>query len=223
MTRGKKTVLYVLGFVLLALVGISTSVVLQLVELGEPTTGPAIDTYPHPRSALVVIDVQEDFTGPDARWPYADGDRLVEEVNHLIVAAASRKMEVVYIRNEHTDPPWFIKLHGMNLAGDPLTAIDSRINRVNDRVFTKSRGDAFSNPDLERHLVHNQVDHVYLVGLDAAQCVTSTARGALNRGYAVSIVRDAVITASDEPIDVILEPLRTDGATIVDGSGIKGR
>lgn len=35
------------------------------------------------------------------------------------------------------------------------------------------------------------------MGLDAAYCVHNTARGALNRGYKVKIVKDAIITRID--------------------------
>jgi len=34
-----------------------------LLWLGAATSGPRIPAYPNPRTAVVVVDVQEDFTG----------------------------------------------------------------------------------------------------------------------------------------------------------------
>ena len=56
-------------------------------------------------------------------------------------------------------------------------------------------GDAFSNPQLGEWLAARKVGRLRLVGLDGCFCLQSTAHGALNRGYAVEIVEDAVLTS----------------------------
>ena len=222
MTKRTKILLGAGGGILGVLGLVAAWVLLQLIALGRPTEGPTIATYPQPRAALVIIDVQEDFTGPRARWPYADGDRLVNAANGLIDRATAAGLEVVYVQNRYDDPSLLLRLHDMNLPGQPGTELDARLKRANDHVFPKDRGDAFANPDLQAFLAGRQVDRLFLAGLDAAHCVSSTAQGALNRGYRVSVVRDAVITATGRPLDDILAPLVQAGAQVVDAASFPG-
>jgi len=65
---------------------------------------------------------------------------------------------------------------------------------INGNDFTKRISDSFSNPQLDAFLIRNRVDELYLVGLDASYCVHKTALGALNRGYKVTVVDDAVLS-----------------------------
>ncbi|MRR10465.1 cysteine hydrolase [bacterium] len=78
------------------------------------------------------------------------------------------------------------------MAGTPGAALDARLRRVSDDVFTKQRSDAFSNPELERFLSARRVDRLYLCGIDGAHCVLATARGGRNRGYKVTLLEDCV-------------------------------
>jgi len=71
------------------------------------------------------------------------------------------------------------------------------VNVVNNNDFAKNRTDAFSNRKMEQFLIDHQVDEIFLVGLDAAFCVYYTALGALQRGYRVTVVTDAVMTGRD--------------------------
>jgi nicotinamidase/pyrazinamidase len=91
--------------------------------------------------------------------------------------------------------------------------VDRRIVKINDNDFAKNRTDAFSNRDLERFLVEQQVEELYLTGVDAAFCVYYTALGALSRGYKVTVVRDAVATRSD--MNTLIERYKRKGIGIV--------
>ena len=64
-------------------------------------------------------------------------------------------------------------------------------------ILTKRKNDPFTNPDLDRILTENHVGTLMLVGLDAAQCVTSTVQAALNRAYEISVVESAVICKTE--------------------------
>jgi nicotinamidase-related amidase len=58
--------------------------------------------------------------------------------------------------------------------------------------FSKWKGDAFSNNDLNQFLIDNQVNELYLTGIDGLQCVYFTMQGAVNRGYRVYGIREAI-------------------------------
>jgi len=110
---------------------------------------------------------------------------------------------------------------GRTVEGQPGTELDSRIKVINQDDFTKKISDAFSNPGLEKFLISNQVDELYLTGLDAAYCVYYTALGARQRGYRVTIVRDAVMTRKN--MKDILKRYEKDGIAFTSSSELIGK
>jgi nicotinamidase-related amidase len=185
----------------------------------QPTVGPAIPAYPNPRAALLVIDIQEDYTGPAAREPYREGDRIVAFSNALIGEAARRGIDVVFIKNVIDAPVISLLAGGINAPGAPGTGMDRRLRRVAGvREFTKNRSDAFSNGALDGYLRERQVATLYLVGLDGAYCVNATALGALNRHYRVVMLPEGIATESRQPMGRLLERWVAAGATVRTGA-----
>jgi nicotinamidase-related amidase len=166
--------------------------------------GQRIGKYGHPQKALLVIDIQEDFTGATAKapFPYKDSERLVSVTNKVIAEAAKRNMLVVYVRQEFdgfcAKMVTRLLLGKVAVKGTPGAEIDKRIAIVSPHVFTKPEGNAFSNPKLEPFLEEHQVDELYLAGLDAAFCVDITANAGLERGYGVTIITDATVTRFED-------------------------
>lgn len=58
--------------------------------------------YLNLKKALLVIDVQEDYTGTTAKspFPYKNSEKLINNINKLIDEAKRRNMLVVYIKQE---------------------------------------------------------------------------------------------------------------------------
>ena len=79
----------------------------------------------------------------------------------------------------------------------------------------KRRNDAFRGTQLEQILAEHQIGNLVLVGLDAAGCVRSTALAALNRGYEISLIEEAVIAGKKEEKTEALEELNAMGVEIV--------
>jgi len=164
---------------------------------------------------VLVVDIQEDYTGPKAAKPYRDADRIITATNTLLARAEEKGLVVVYIENVIENPVFRLLAGGMNAPGAPGTAVDSRILRVpGARTFSKGRSDSFSNPELEAWLAQNQVEQLYLVGLDGAYCVNATARGALNRGYKVTLVTDGIATETSSTLEELSAKWRKAGATV---------
>ncbi len=217
MKRWKKILLWTLGT--LFLMGLVLFVL--IFQSMRPTTGPRIGSYPAPRTALLVIDIQEDFTGPLARKRYRDGDRIVAASNTLLAQAGKKGLVVVYIENVYDNAIMSAFTGGMNTPGAPGTEMDRRLTRVQGaRTFTKNRSDAFSNAELDAYLRGTQVDHVLIAGLDGAYCVNATARGALNRGYKVTLFPEAIATESSKSIDSLIQGWREAGAEVKPGTEI---
>jgi len=176
------------------------------------TTGKKILPYNKPRKALLVLDLQEGYGGTNPRQPATApaAGGLLDTVNCLIGMAAETGMEVVYIRQVFNNN-LFVRMHGGRRVEKVI--IDRRIVKINDNDFEKNRTDAFSSRDLERFLVERQVDELYLTGVDAAFCVYYTALGALNRGYKVTVIRDAVASRSD--MNTLIERYKRKGIGII--------
>lgn len=176
------------------------------------TRGRKIAAYPEPRKALVVLDIQEGYAGTNARPPVTRPPTggMLFIVNSLIDKAAESGMEVAYIRQVFSNN-LFVRLHGGRRQGRVI--IDRRIKKINENDFEKNRTDAFSSRQFEQYLVDNQVNELYLVGVDAAYCVYYTALGALNRGYKVTVVTDAV--QSRKKMADVLERYRRKGIAVI--------
>ncbi len=210
---------------------ISLAVVVAVILIGAiaiakkiytPTQGQKISKYANPRKALLVIDVQEDYTG-QGKQPvlFKDAQKQITTINMLIGNATKAGMEVVYVRQIFDNN--FVTRHfiGRTIEGQPGTELDSRIWMINQNDFTKRISDAFSNPQLEEYLVNNQVDELYLTGLDAAYCVYYTALGALNRGYKVTVVKDAIMTRKN--MSDILKRYEKKGILLTSSGEMLGR
>ena len=183
------------------------------------TKGRKISRYPNPRKALVVLDIQEGYSGTSARQPVTSppATGMLATVNRLIDTAAQTGMEVAYIRQVFSNN-LIVRLHGGRRAGKVI--VDRRIRVINGNDFEKNRTDAFSNRQFEQLLIDSQVDELYLVGVDAAYCVYYTALGALNRGYRVTVVKDAV--SSRKGMADILERYRRKGIAVTTSEQLTG-
>ncbi|MGH7934748.1 MAG: cysteine hydrolase family protein [Candidatus Binataceae bacterium] len=170
-------------------------------------------------AALLVLDLQVDFVEHDGRMPIAPDqiDQVLRTSNNAIEAAAAHHTVIAYIGNEYTrwDIPgnWF--RHNAALGGTPGAALDPRVKRLSAApYFPKRQGDAFSNPDLARFLRSHHIHRVVICGVYADACVTATARGALRRGLAVTVLADAVGAASDAARQSALAKIGRAGAQI---------
>lgn len=214
MRRLKKILLWIIGVVLLVFITLGVLIFVSM----QPTTGPRIASYKTPRTAVLIIDIQEDYTGPQAKKRYRDGDRIVAASNALLAQAQSKGAVVVYIENVF-DGPITILTGGINAAGSPGVEMDRRLTRIpGARTFTKNRSDAFSSQELDAFLRESQVDHVILMGLDGAYCVNATARGALNRGYKVTLFPQGIATESSKSLDELARGWREAGAEVKPGT-----
>jgi nicotinamidase/pyrazinamidase len=187
-----------------------------------PTRGKRISSYAHPTRALLVMDIQESSSSRNipkrplsAATPFG---RMIESVNQVIEGFDHYGLEVAYVRQVFSCN-LITRLHGGRiLAGRMEPRISRWVKIVNSNDFAKNRTDAFSNRQLEQFLVDHQVDEIFLVGLDAAFCVYYTALGALNRGYRVTVVSDAVMTGKN--MSRVLERYHSKGIAVLNSQEV---
>lgn len=169
--------------------------------------------------ALLVIDIQEECTGPTAKpeFSYSGVDEFIANTNAYIERAHKRGDLVVYIK--HIDfyalKKMFSKIFLRNgIKESPGVQIDSRVKMVSSHIICKSRDSGFSNDELNNLLQQNTIKKLELVGLDASYCVQATAFDGLDKGYDVCIFTDAVITDNFSRWEKLKDKLSDQGATL---------
>ena len=132
----------------------------------------------------------------------------------MIEDAQSKGFILIYIRSEVLNP--LINILNNSMArGSEGAELDKRLMVKEGHVLTKRKNDPFTNPELDRLLIENRVGKLTVVGLDAAHCVTSTVQAALNRGYGISVVDEAVIGETEVQKNEALDEFRKLGVEIV--------
>jgi nicotinamidase/pyrazinamidase len=172
------------------------------------------------RTALVVVDVQNDFADPAGNLAVPGGDEVLPVVNAEIVAAGAAGAFVAYTQDWHPpSTPHFAKdggpwpVHcvrgtwGADLHPDLIVAGE----RVRKGVGGEDGYSGFTmadpvtgethRTDLVRLLDAHDVEKVVVVGLATDYCVKATALDAVALGYTTTVVRDGVRAVDVEPGD----------------------
>jgi nicotinamidase-related amidase len=93
---------------------------------------------------------------------------------------------------EHLDPRLLGLVPPLADLAPPATVID------------KTRYSAFAEPQLLQHLRERGADGLIVTGSETDVCVLATVLGAVDLGYRVIVVRDAICSSSDEGHDALL-------------------
>jgi nicotinamidase-related amidase len=72
-------------------------------------------------------------------------------------------------------------------------------------VIDKTRYSAFAEPHLHAHLMERGTDGLIITGSETDVCVLATVMGAVDFGYRVIVVRDAVCSSSDDGHEAMLD------------------
>ncbi|GAA1560189.1 cysteine hydrolase [Kribbella lupini] len=154
------------------------------------------------RTAVLVIDMQNDFVEEGAPLEFPEGRRIVPAIQKVLTAARAREMPVVYAAHVHrpggADLGIHRELYPPVAAGEALVDGERGVEilpeltpRPGEPVIKKHRYNSFYATDLEIILRGLGVETVVLTGMTTECCVLGTARGALERGFRSVVVADA--------------------------------
>jgi nicotinamidase/pyrazinamidase len=174
------------------------------------------------RTALVVVDVQNDFASPSGSLYVRGAERAIVAVNREIGRARRFGALVVYTQDWHpAHTPHFAQDGGVwpvHCVGDSAgAAFHPLLNVVADAPIIRkgtSGEDGYSafsvrNPDsgerfstaLEQELRDHGVTRVAIVGLATDYCVVETGLDAVRLGFEATVVTDAVAAVDLEAGD----------------------
>ncbi|HET9344178.1 MAG TPA: isochorismatase family protein [Candidatus Limnocylindrales bacterium] len=174
---------------------------------------PAREQRYSPTTALVVVDVQNDFADPAGSLSVQGGTDIVPVVNQAIDAAKSAGALVVFTQDWHPETtPHFQKDGGIwpvHCLADswgaelhPDLHADSDAPRVRKGTNGEDGYSGFTMRDpvtgetkpteLEALLREKGVDHVVVCGLATDYCVNATALDAIRLGFDTYFLEDGV-------------------------------
>ena len=172
------------------------------------------------RTALIVVDVQNDFADPLGSLYVKGGEDVVQAVNAVMAEAREAGALVVYTQDWHPpSTPHFAQDGGAwpvhcvqdtwGAAFHPALHVDGDIVRKGTAGEDGYSGFTVRDPEtgaesptpLEDLLRDRGIERVVVVGLATDYCVRETAVDAAAKGFHTTVLRDAIAAVNLQPGD----------------------
>ena len=148
-----------------------------------------------PRSAILVIAAQ---IGP--MGGAYEGSSVIKAISKTISKVRESSGVVVFIQHCHSSYEPLMKCNtGWGLHPD----LDKNPEAL---VVEKESSDSFYETPLDDLMAENDVEHVYITGIQTEYCVDTTSRVALGKGYSVTLVSDGHTTGDSHiPAQAVID------------------
>ncbi|WP_370325572.1 cysteine hydrolase family protein [Euzebya sp.] len=186
-------------------------------------------------TALVVVDVQNDFAHPDGSLYVRGAEHAVARVAEEVATARDAGVPVIHTADWH--PPrtphfdvdggtwpvhcvadtWGAALHEAVPVSGPVVrkGVDGGDGYSGFSVRDPASGEEHAT-ELERLLREGDVHHVVVVGIATDVCVAATVEDARRLGFEVTVLADATaaVDLAEGDGDRALDRMRDAGATV---------
>jgi nicotinamidase/pyrazinamidase len=174
------------------------------------------------RTALIVVDVQNDFADPEGSLHVPGGNTVVDVINAELERAAGAGATVIYSRDWHPPQTHHFKDFGgvwpVHCVADswgsqfhPRLRVLEGSPKIHKGTGGEDGYSAFSVRDplsgetapteLESILRERGIERLVIVGLATDYCVKETALDALRLGFKVEVAREGVRAVELQPGD----------------------
>ena len=181
-----------------------------------------VNAVTNSNTALIVVDVQNDFVDPKGNLYVTGAESVVGNINAMIADARSKGRLIVYTQDWHPEvTPHFAKDGGIwpvHCVGDSWGAEFYReLEVVSDAQFVRKgtggedgySGFSVRNPEtdaatdtaMENILRSRDITSVDIVGIATDYCVKETALDASNRGFRTYVYLNCMKGVELEPGD----------------------
>lgn len=172
------------------------------------------------RTALLVVDVQNDFADPGGSLSVAGGEDVVVAANRQIEQARAAGATVVYTQDWH--PPstphfakdggtwpvhcvagtWGAELHpDLVVQGEKVRKGTSGEDGYSGFTMRDPSTGEETSTGLAELLHDREIERVVIAGLATDYCVRETGLDAITNGFVTTVLRDAVAAVDLEPGD----------------------
>jgi nicotinamidase/pyrazinamidase len=188
------------------------------------------------RTALVVVDVQNDFADPNGSLYVQEGEKVVPVINEQVEHARSNRATVVYTQDWHPQSTphfqkdggiwpvhcvqgtWGAELHPeLEVSGDVVKKGTGGEDGYSGFTVRDPESGEKQQTPLEEMLRAGGIEKVVIVGLATDYCVKETAIDSANKGFATTVLTDAIRPVDLEPGDGerAIEDMRKAGTALV--------
>jgi nicotinamidase-related amidase len=169
----------------------------------EPAISQLNDKY------LIVLDMQEFPVTKDFKEPVTLGQ--INPINHIIENSDPGK--VIYVKAAAM--ALSVSLKGISVDTVSIPVFDKRLKVVNNTVFIKTKGNAFTSEGLTGFLRKHEVQKIVVVGMMAEECLYKTLLGGKKLGYEMFTIPEAVIGKTPEGKEKVIKELAGKGIKIL--------
>lgn len=169
------------------------------------------------KKALLVVDLQEEYFENEDFFKnqfkldmsnfhqktFNSIDEYMNSVNKIIEKEYDLGTEIIYIQEVLPNKLFFRKFFGHSIEGTPGVELHHKLKKVNNVVFTKAFGDAFTNRKLKRYIKEKGIDEIFIIGCDSTKCAFYTAKGAIKNGIKVSMIIDGIFTFCPNDVEKV--------------------
>lgn len=165
----------------------------QTVDVPAHVIEPSV-SVPAKTTALIVVDMQNDFVTPGGALVVTDAAATVAVIQRLAAKTRRAGARVFFTQDSHTpgDPEFPIWGEHVLEGTWGWQIVDALTPAAGDRCIRKLRYDGFFGTSLDHELRLAGVQHVVVCGTVANICVLHTAGSAALRGYRVVVPLDAI-------------------------------
>ncbi len=172
---------------------------------GEQVTLPEITfkatvTLPAAKSAVIVVDMQNDFVKAGGTLVVPDASETIAAIQSLLAQARAAGTPVAYTQDTHYagDREWSIWPEHCRADSWGWQIIDELAPQPGELVCQKSRYDGFYGTALDHYLTRVWgVEHLVIVGTVASICVLHTAAAAGLRWFHVVVPANGISALTD--------------------------
>jgi nicotinamidase-related amidase len=155
------------------------------------------------RTALVVIDAQQEYFAPLGKVVLPDGPAAVTQIARALAWARAERVAVIHIVHESRKPGAAIFA-----PGSPALAVHPDAAALaGEPVFTKHLPGSFTGTPLEETLRAHGIERLVVAGFMTQMCVDTTTRQAAHLGFSVTVLADANAVVGPDgatiPADVV--------------------
>lgn len=189
-----------------------------------------------PTTALIVVDVQNDFADPNGSLYVAGGETILGLINRLATDAIGAGSSVVLTQDWHPESTphfvddggvwpvhcvrdtWGAELHPDLLVSGPVVRKGTNGEDGYSGFTMRDPIDGTTIPtELDTMLREANITSTVIVGIALDVCVKATAEDALVNGYEVTVVADATKAVNLQPGDgaAAVDAMRATGITVV--------
>lgn len=134
------------------------------------------------KSVLLVVDVQNGVMSE--AW---DAPRVVKNVSRAVERARAQGVPVIWVQHSSDELP---------RGSAPWQWVPELVPAKDEALIHKQFNSSFEETTLEDELARLEATHIALAGAATNWCIRATAYGALDRGYDLTLIKDAHTTGT---------------------------